>query len=178
MIARLRAKPGGRELTVVEGDMADVAVDGTYRLVYLVFNSIYNLLTQDEQVRCFKGVARHLDDDGRFLLEAALPGPGEAVPGPQYRLEDQYVAAEQVEADRVVLDVGRYDAATQLLDRCRVIVTPAGVRLAPIVLRFAGPGELDLMARLAGLRLHSRWGGWNGEPFTATSRRHVSVYGR
>ena len=178
MIAQLRAKPGGAELPVVEGDMADVAVEGTYRLVYLVFNSIYNLVSQDEQVRCFQNVAQHLDDDGVFLLEAALPGPGEAAPGPQYRLEEQYVAAEQVEAARVVLDVGRYDAATQLLDRCRVTLTADGVRLAPIVLRFASPAELDLMARLAGLRLRSRWGGWNGEPFTSTSRRHVSVYSR
>jgi hypothetical protein len=178
MIARLRAKPGGAALPVVEGDMADVPVDGSYRLVYLLFNSIYNLVSQDEQVRCFTNVAQHLDDDGAFLLEAALPGPGEATPGPQYRLEEQYVAAEQVEAARVVLDVGRYDPSTQLLDRCRVTLTPDGVRLAPIVLRFAPPAELDLMARLAGLRLRSRWGGWNGEPFTSTSRRHVSVYSR
>ena len=178
MIQRLRAKPGGEALTVVQGDMADVPVSGTYRLIYVIFNSIYNLLTQNDQVRCFAGVARHLEEDGVFLLEAALPGPGEAAPGPQYRLQDQYVAAEQVDADRVVLDVGRYDPVTQLLDRSRLIITPGGVHLSPISLRFAWPSELDLMARLAGLRLQSRWGGWNGEPFTATSRRHISVYGQ
>jgi len=177
MIARLRAKPGGQDLVVVQGDMADLPLPGRYRLIYLVFNSIYNLLAQDDQVRCFANVAEHLSDDGVFLVEAALPGPGETHPGPQYHLDEQYVAAEKVTADQVVLDVGRYDRSTQLLSRCRVIVESGQVRLAPIALRIAGPGELDLMARMAGLRLHSRWSGWSGEPFTATSRRHISVYG-
>jgi SAM-dependent methyltransferase len=178
MIDRLRARPGGRELAVVEGDMADVPVEGSYRLVYLVFNSIYNLLTQDDQVRCFANVARALDEDGIFLIEAALSGPGEARPGPTYYLDEQYVAAEEVEADRVVLDVGRYDRSTQLLNRCRLTFESGQMRLSPIALRIAGTGELDLMARLAGLRLHSRWGGWRSEPFNSTSRRHISVYGR
>jgi hypothetical protein len=100
------------------------------------------------------------------------------MPGPQYRLEPQYVDAEAVEVDRVVLDVGRYDPVTQLLDECHVSLTAAGVRLSPIVTRFAWPSEMDLMAKLAGLRLHARWGGWQHEPFMADSRRHVSVYGR
>jgi SAM-dependent methyltransferase len=178
MIARLRAKPGGRALTVVQGDMAEVVMPRRYRLVYLVFNSIYNLLRQDDQVRCFTNAARHLDEEGLFLVEAALPGPGETWPGPTYHLDEQYVAAEEVDADRVVLDVGRYDRSTQLLSRCRLVVEAGRVRLAPIALRIAGPGELDLMARLAGLRLHARWGDWHGGPFTATSRRHISLYGR
>ncbi len=181
MVEVLRAKPGGRDLHVVLGDMAHLAdadVPGPYRLVHLVFNSVYNLLTQEDQVRCFAGVAPRLAEDGRFLLEAAVPGPGEASPGPDYRLEQQYVAAEHVGTDRVVLDAGRYDPTTQLLRRTRVHVGADGVRLSPIVLRWASPAELDLMARLAGLRLHERWGGWDGEPFTPASRRHVSVYGR
>lgn len=78
----------------------------------------------------------------------------------------------------MVLDVGRYDPVTQLLDECHVTLAPEGVRLDPIVTRFAWPSEMDLMARLAGLRLHARWGGWQPEPLTARSRRHVSVYGR
>lgn len=177
MIEVLRAKPGGSELHVVQGDMADIALPGSYRLAFLVFNSIFNLLTQDQQVACFASVADHLDDDGRFLIEAALPGPGLAEPGPQYRLDQNYVEAESIETDQVTLDVGRYDPSTQILDRTRVHLSAAGVKLSPIALRFAGPGELDLMARLAGLRLHARWGGWQREPFTATSRRHVSLYG-
>ncbi len=178
MIARLRARPGGERLRVVEGDMADVAVPDSYPLMFVVFNSIFNLLTQDEQVRCFANGAAHLTGDGVFVVEAALPGPGEAAPGPTYRLDQQWVAAASVDTDRVVLEVGRYDPSTQLIDKNRVRIGPGGTSLAPVSLRFAWPSELDLMARLAGLRLRSRWGGWRGEQFSATSRRHVSVYAR
>lgn len=172
MIARLRAKPGGDALTVVQGDMADVAVTGSYRLVFVVFNTFFNLLTQDDQVRCFANVARHLDDDGVFLVEALVPDS-------LYRLADhQYVAAEAVGLRSVTLDVGRYDPVTQLLDESHVTVSADGVRVAPIVTRYVWPSEMDLMARLAGLRLHHRWAGWNEEPFDARSVRHVSVYGR
>lgn len=178
MIARLKAKPGSATLSVVQGDMADVPVTGEFALIFVVFNSIFNLITQEDQIRCFANVAAHLEPTGSFVVEAALPGSGETQPGPQYRLDQQYVAAEHVEAERVVLDVGRYDQSSQVLSRCRVIVESGQVRLSPIALRFAAPAELDLMARLAGLRLHARWGGWLGEPFTSTSRRHVSVYRR
>lgn len=179
MITRLRARPGGEQLRVVEGDMADVAVPDSDPLVFVlfvVFNSIFNLLTQDEQVRCFANVAAHLTDVGVFGVEAALPGPGEAVPGPTYRLDQQWVATASVDTDRVVLEVGRYDPSTQLIDKNRVQIGPGGTSLDPVSLRFAWPSELDLMARLAGLRLRSRRGGWRAEQFSATSRRHLSVY--
>jgi hypothetical protein len=169
MIERLRAKPGGAGLHVEQGDMSTSTLPGRYRLVYLVFNTIFNLLTQDGQVRCFENAARHLDDDGVFVVEAAVAGPA-------YPVTPQYVAAESVAAGRVVLDVGRYDPVAQVLDECHVELSAAGVRLAPIVTRYASPAELDLMARLAGLRLRDRWGGWRGEEFTASSTRHVSVY--
>jgi hypothetical protein len=177
MIARLRAKPGGGALSVIQGNMADVAVAGRYPLVFVVFNSIFNLITQDEQVRCFTNVAEHLEDGGVFLVEAALPG-ADAAPGPPYRLEQQYVAPAQLDRDRVVLEVGRYDPVTQLLEKSHVTFDEAGVRLNPLVLRFAWPSELDLMARLAGLHLQSRWGGWNGESLTPLSRRHISLYAK
>lgn len=171
MLARLRAKSGADKITVTEGDMADVPVSGSYRLVFLVFNTLYNLLTQDDQVRCFENVARHLTDDGVFLVEAALPDS-------LYRLrENQYVDAEAVELATVKLDVGRFDPVTQLLDESHVTLSAEGVRVSPIVTRYVWPSEMDLMARLAGLRLHDRWAGWNEEPFDASSTRHVSVYG-
>jgi len=172
MVARLRAKPGGKQIAVTMGDMADVPVSGSYRLVFVVYNTLYNLLTQDAQVRCFENVARHLTDDGVFLVEAAVPSAVDRL------RDDQYVDAEAVELDKVTLDVGRYDRVTQLLDECHVTLTREGVRLAPIVTRFVWPSEMDLMARIAGLRLHRRWAGWRGEPFDARSTRHVSVYGR
>lgn len=171
MAAVLRAKPGADQISVTLGDMADVGVDGTYRLVYLVFNTIYNLLTQDDQVRCFENVARHLADDGVFVVEAAMPGP-------LYCLDDQYVHAEAVELGQVALDVGRYDRATQILDESHIRLSAEGIRVSPIVTRFVWPSEMDLMARIAGLRLHARWAGWNDETFDAHSARHVSVYGR
>ena len=172
MVDRLSAKPGGDALDVTLGDFADVPVDGRYPLVYLVFNTLFNLLTQDDQVRCFANVAEHLTEDGVFLVEAFVPTW-------LHRLrDDQYVDAELIEADRVTLDVGRHDPVAQILDESHVTFADGAVRVSPIVCRYAWPAELDLMARLAGLRLVSRYGGWEGEPFTATSRRHVSVWGR
>jgi SAM-dependent methyltransferase len=171
MVARLRAKPGGDKLPVTLGDMAEVSTGRHHRLVYLVYNTLFNLLTQDAQVRCFQNAARHLTDDGVFLVEAMVPG--------ELHLRDgQYVDAERLEADRVTLDAGRYDPVTQLLEECHVELGPTGIRVDPIVTRLAWPSEMDLMARLSGLRLHHRWGGWEREPFDAGSRRHVSVYGR
>ncbi len=173
MVATLRAKPGGEQLEVRLGDFAEVDVAGSYRLVYLVFNTLFNLLSQDQQVRCFENVARHLTEDGVFVIEAFTPGY-------LYRLRDgQYVDAESVEGRRVVLDVGRHDPVSQTLEESHVVLTAeGGVRLHPIVTRYAWPAELDLMARIAGLRLSERWGDWRRHPFTADSRLHVSVYER
>jgi len=92
--------------------------------------------------------------------------------------ENQYVQAEAIEVDEVRLDVLRHDAATQTIEESHVSLSPTGVHLNPVVQRYAWPSELDLMARLAGLRLKGRWGGWNKEPFTSNSGIHVSVYGR
>jgi len=170
MVARLRDKPGGAALDVVLGDMAGATAPGTYPLVYLVFNTIYNLLTQDDQVRCFQNAARHLTDDGVFVVEAGVPSA--------WVRGSQFVNVEQVSNDQVVLDVNRYDPVTQILDENHVTLTNAGVRLGPISCRLIWPSELDLMARIAGLRRVERWGGWRREPFTAASERHVSVYSR
>jgi SAM-dependent methyltransferase len=172
MVARLRAKPAGDQLAVTIGDFADVDVPGTYSLIYVVFNTLFNLLTQDDQVRCFQNVAAHLSEDGSFVVEAFVPTW-------LYRLRnDQYVDAEAISAGEVRLDVARHDPVQQLLDESHVSLSARGVELNPIVARYAWPSELDLMARIAGLRLRERWGGWNNEPFVATSDLHVSVYGR
>jgi hypothetical protein len=172
MVARLRRKPGGDRIPVTMGDFAEVPVPGSFRLVYVVFNTLFNLLTQDEQVRCFENVAAHLADDGAFVVEAFVPAF-------LIRLrDDQYVDAEAVGVDEVRLDVARHDPVTQRLYESHVSLSAAGIRLNPIVTRYAWPSELDLMARIAGLRLRERWGGWEREPFAAASRAHVSVYGR
>src|SRR5918994_1223870 len=171
MVAQLRTKPGGDRISVTIGDFADVPVHGTYRLIYVVFNTLFNLLTQEDQVRCFENVAAHLTDDGSFVIEAGSPAF-------LYGLRnDQHVDAESIEIDAVRIDVLRHDPAKQMLDESHVSISSAGVRLNPIVQRYAWPAELDLMARIAGLRLKERWDGWNPEPFTNRGNV-VSVYGR
>jgi SAM-dependent methyltransferase len=171
MVAKLRAKPGGDQIAVTLGDFSEVAVPGKYRLIFLVANTLSNLLTQDLQVRCFQNVASHLTDDGAFVVEAMVPSF-------LHRLrDDQYVDAEAVGVDVVRLDVLKHDPVTQILEESHVSLSRDRVRLNPIVTRYAWPSEMDLMARLAGLRLRERWGGWSGEPFASTSPKHVSVYG-
>jgi hypothetical protein len=172
MVALLRTKPGGDQISVTMGNFADVAVPGTYRLIYVVFNTLFNLLTQDEQVRCFENVTAHLTDDGLFVVEGAVPAN-------LFRLPNlQYVDAEAIGVTSVRLDVARHDPVKQLLDETHVTLSSRGIHLNPIVTRYAWPAELDLMARIAGLHLKERWAGWNREPFTSTSSNCVSVYGR
>lgn len=172
MVARLRLKPGGDQLSVTMGDFADVPVPGVYRLIYIVFNTLFNLLTQEDQVRCFENVAAHLAPGGLFVVEGAVPAD-------LYRLRnDQYVDLEALGVEEVRLDVARHDPVKQLLEETHITLTAAGLHLNPIVTRYAWPAELDLMARIAGLRLVERWGGWSREPFTAASKNCVSVYGR
>ena len=172
MVDQLRKKPGGTELAITMGDFAEVPVTGEYKLIYVVFNTLFNLLTQDDQVRCFENVAEHLTEDGSFVIEAGSPAE-------LFRLlNDQYVEAESIEIDEVRLDVLRHDPVTQTLEESHVSLSPEGVRLNPVMQRYSWPSELDLMARIAGLRLVGRWGGWQREEFTSTSKTVVSVYGR
>jgi SAM-dependent methyltransferase len=171
MVDRLREKPGGNAIDVTIGDMSQVSTGRRYRLVYLVYNTIGNLLTQDGQVACFQNAARHLEPGGVFALECRIP-TAPARPG------HQFVDAEVIGVGNVVLGVCHYDPVTQILDNNHVRIGADGIVLTPISLRLAYPPEFDLMARIAGLRLRERWGGWNSEPFTAASWRHVSVYER
>ncbi|WP_367134290.1 MULTISPECIES: class I SAM-dependent DNA methyltransferase [Streptomyces] len=171
MVDRMREKPGGDQVDVTMGDMSRVTTDRTYGLVYLVFNTIGNLLTQEDQVRCFQNAAGHLTDDGVFVLECRIP-TAPSRPG------HQYLDTMQIGLEHVDVDAGQYDPLTQILDVSHIRISGAGIRLFPISLRLAHPPEFDLMARIAGLRLRERWGGWKGEPYTAASWRHVSVYER
>ncbi|MEU5189571.1 class I SAM-dependent methyltransferase [Streptomyces klenkii] len=171
MVDRMREKPGGDQVDVTMGDMSRITTDRTYGLVYLVFNTIGNLLTQEDQVRCFENAAGHLTDDGVFVLECRIP-TAPSRPG------HQYLDTMQIGLEHVDVDAGQYDPLTQILDVSHIRISGAGIRLFPISLRLAHPPEFDLMARIAGLRLRERWGGWKGEPYTAASWRHISVYER
>lgn len=171
MLERLRAKPGAERVHTHLGDMAEVGVEGQFPLVFVVVNTLLMLATQDEQVRCFQSVARRLAPGGRFVVEAQVPPPA-------LYSAPQEVRAQRVDTDSVVLAARRFDPVTQRMVAQQIQLSEAGTRLVPGVLRFAWPAELDLMARLAGLRRCHRWSGWNREPFTATSSMHVSVYER
>jgi SAM-dependent methyltransferase len=172
MVAKLRSKPGGDQIDVHMGNFADVDVTGKYRLIYVVFNTLFNLLTQDEQVRCFENVSSHLTDDGVFVVEGLVPAAF-------YGLRNnQYIEVEGIETDRVRLDIARFDPVSQLLEETHVTLSSSGIQFNPIVTRFAWPSELDLMARIAGMRLRERWSTWSREPFSGTSSNCISVYER
>jgi SAM-dependent methyltransferase len=171
MVAKLRAKPGGDRIPVTMGDFADVGVDGRYRLIFVGFNTFFALVTQEDQARCFANVAAHLTDDGVFALEGFVPDLARFDRG-------QRTQTTRVDVDRVVLEASIHDQPAQRVDSQHVVITSEGVRLYPTSLRYAFPTELDLMARLAGLELRQRWGSWRREPFSESSPRHVSVYGR
>jgi SAM-dependent methyltransferase len=171
MVAKLRSKPGGDRIPVAIADFATVPVEGRFSLVFVVFNTFFGLLTQEDQIGCFGAVARHLTEDGLFVIEAFVPDLSRFDRG-------QRIEAMSVENDQVVLETSRHDSVGQRVVSQQVLVSRRGVELYPVQLRYAWPSELDLMARLAGLRIRARWGGWSGEPFSAASASHVSVYER
>jgi SAM-dependent methyltransferase len=167
MLDRLREKPGAEGVEAMVGDMAATRVGGEFSLVYLVFNTIFNLTTQEGQVACFENAAAHLRSGGRFVIEARVP-------------ELQRLPLGQTvlpwRADPTGLSYYVYDVVTQRLSGQHYYLEDDGIRASPTEMRYAWPSELDLMARLAGMRLEHRWGGWGHEPFTALSPSHVSVY--
>jgi len=169
MLDRLSEKPGAERIEAIVGDMAATRVDGDFSLVYLVFNTIFNLTTQDGQVACFENAAAHLRSGGRFVIEARVPELQRLPLG-------QTVLPWRADPDGMSYYV--YDVVTQQLSGQHYRLEDGGVRSSPIEMRYAWPAELDLMARLAGMRLEQRWGGWGGEPFTGLSPSHLSVYQR
>jgi hypothetical protein len=171
MVARLRAKPGGATIPVMIGDFGDLAVEGRFALVYVVFNTFFGLTTQEAQVRCFQRVAERLTDDGVFTLELFMPDMTRFANG-------QNFLTNRVGTDQVTLDASLHDPLTQRVTTQHIVLSASGVRLYPIQIRYAWPSELDLMARLAGLDLRHRWSNWRRDPWTAASGKHISVYGR
>jgi SAM-dependent methyltransferase len=168
MLERLREKPGAGAIEAVAGDMATTRMDGEFSLVYLVFNTIFNLTTQDGQVACFENAARHLAPGGRFVIEARVP-------------ELQRLPLGQTvlpwRADPGGMSYYVYDVVTQRLSGQHYYFHDDGtIEASPTEMRYAWPAELDLMARLAGLELQGRWADWQRAPFTHLSPSHISVY--
>ncbi len=172
MLAELRGAPGGADIVAVEGDMATTRVDGEFSLVYLVFNTITNLTTQDEQVACFENAARHLVPGGRFVIENGVPAlrrlPPGAVGVPFTVTEDHVAVDDFIDRTHLQISHSRHFHRTG----------PGTFREFTAPFRYVWPSELDLMARIAGLRLEHRWAGWDRSPFTGDSTSHVSVWRR
>lgn len=169
MLARLAAKPGGERVRTMLNDFTDLALDSVFTLVVVAADTLFLLPDQDAQVRCFQSIAKHLTGDGALVHEGFIPGNTRYAAG-------QDVVVRRVTADSVVLGTALHDPVRQRLTAQQIMVTAEGIRMVPGVLRYAWPSELDLMARLAGLRLRERWGGWRDEAFTAASARAISVY--
>jgi SAM-dependent methyltransferase len=169
MATRLRAKPGGEGIGVTIGDFATARADGTFSLAYLVFNTINNLTTQEGQVACFRNVAAHLEPGGCFVIEVGVPGLRHLPPG-------ETIHAYHVSETRWSFD--EYDVANQGLTSHHFRIVDGRIDRLSIPFRYVWPAELDLMAQLAGMKLRERWAGWEREPFTSESTKHVSVWER
>lgn len=170
MLARLRAKPDGEKIPVSVGNFAAVNVEGQYGLIYVLFNTLFALLTQDEQVNCFQNAARHLLPEGYFAIEAFVPDMTRFT-------GDQSLRVVGMGDSKVRLDASVHDPVKQQVTAQHIILGVNGTELYPVKLRYIWPSEMDLMARLAGLELKDRYTDWDKSAFTTTSTRHVSVYG-
>ena len=169
MLEQLAAKPGSEQITTVLGDFATTSVPDRFDVAYLVFNTIMNLTTQAEQVACFANAAAHLKKDGHFVIEVLVPRLQQLPSGKTtqvFALSDNHIGVDE------------YDVVNQTLISNHVHWRAGEARRTRLPCRYVWPSELDLMAQMAGMQLRHRWGGWQGEAFTAHSHTHVSVWQR
>ncbi|HEY7707759.1 MAG TPA: class I SAM-dependent methyltransferase [Gaiellaceae bacterium] len=167
MVSRLRAKPGAETIETTIGDFATTRVDGSFTLAYLVYNTIGNLTTQDEQAACFENVAAHLEPGGCFVIETGVPSVRHVPPGERFHVFD---------FGPTHVGIDEYDPERQGLVSHHFSLVDGQWELGSTPFRYVWPAELDLMARIAGMRLRERWSDWNREPFTSDSTEHVSVW--
>ena len=169
MVSRLHAKPGGKNIRVTLGDFADVPVQGQFSLIYVVVNTIYALLSQEEQVRCFQNVTRHLASGGVFVLEAFVPDLARFTGGQNMRVT--HIGESEIHFDAAMVEVDKQKIIAQ-----HAVLTPQGIQFYPVQIRYIWTSEMDLMARLAHLHLKARWADWKKNTFSANSSMHISVY--
>lgn len=173
MVGRLREKPGGEAIPVTIGDMSETRVDDTFDLIYLVFNTIFNLTTQEAQMRCLQNAERHLNPDGVFVIETVVPDFSEYVDGQRTRMRGSWAKMDSARFEMAI-----HDRVAQTITFQRIIISEDGTKMNPHFMRYVWPSELDLMAKLAGLELKERWAWWDRSTFTSISKSHVSVYRR
>ena len=171
MVAKLRAKRGGDAIPVTMATFADFSLDERFALAYIAFNTFFAPVTQEEQIRCMETVARHLSPGGRFVIEAFVPDLARFV-------SNQTVRVVGLESSEVRIDASLLDVTDQRITSQHIVLTERGTRLYPVTLRYVWPSEMDLMARIAGLRLEQRWADWERTPFARDSTKHISVYQR
>jgi SAM-dependent methyltransferase len=169
MLEKLRSKGKGRSIPVKMCSFAEFDMEEKYEFIFIVFNTFFGLLTQKEQISCFKSVSKSLRPGGKFLIEAFVPDLSRFDKG-------QAIRTSHVSTDGVRLECSQHDLATQTVVSQLVMIGKPGVNLYPVNIRYAWPSELDLMAELANLRLTERWGGWDKQPFTSSSTFHISIY--
>ncbi|MFZ2096988.1 MAG: class I SAM-dependent methyltransferase [Anaerolineales bacterium] len=169
MVARLRAKPGGDKIPVSIGNFVDLPFDSKYSLIYVVFNTFYALLTQEEQISCFQNVAKHLTREGVFVIEAFVPDMTRFVAG-------QTIRTIRIGENELQIDASQLEMDKQLITSQHVLMTQQGTQFFPVKIRYVWPSEMDLMARLGHLQLRERWSNWEKARFTDLSGKHVSIY--
>jgi SAM-dependent methyltransferase len=167
MVDKMRTKPGGDDVGVTIGDFATTTVEGSFSLVYLVFNTIMNVTTQAGQVACFRNAAAHLEPGGCFVIEVGVPALRWLPPGERFHV---------FRVDETRWGFDEYDIATQSMTSHHFEIVDGRVERLSVPFRYAWPSEYDLMAQLAGLRLRERWAGWDRTPFASESTSHVSVW--
>ena len=167
MLQHLRSKEGGADIPVIVGDMTTARAEGTFRLVYLVYNTIMNVVTQQGQVAVFRNAAAHLEPGGAFVIEVGVPDLQLLPFGETHRVFDF--------GERHI-GIDEYDVVSQGLVSHHFDIRNGRITSSSGPFRYVWPSELDLMADMAGLRLRERWADWNREPFTRLSHKHVSIW--
>ena len=169
MIKHLREKPDGKNIPVVFGDFSEVDISDRFDLIFIVFNTFYALTTQELQLKCIENVSTHLNDKGKFLIEAFVPDIS--------RFDrSQTIRTTNISTDEIRIDASTHDLMNQTIFSQHIAFTEKGTKLYPVKIRYVWPSELDLMAKLSGMKLLQRWGGWKKTPFNSQSGKHISVY--
>tara|TARA_R110002096_G_scaffold436085_1_gene667107 strand:+ start:24614 stop:25351 length:738 start_codon:yes stop_codon:yes gene_type:complete len=169
MIEELQKRPGAEELTIIKGDFADIAATTSYSLIFAAYNTFSSLLEQETQIQCLKSAARSLTPSGALVLELAVPDLARLA-------KEQDVSVRFVDSELVVLHAAQYDLLNQKIVGQTTVTTNGLTRIFPVQVRYIWPSELDLMARIAGLKLESRWADWQKSEFKGSSTSHISVY--